>query len=378
MEVNIDYNLYSIRLHILDTLKKRIKDFCFLIPDYYVINHSEIPQNFNDLEIVKWAKDNVNQLIDNKFFSNTNQIFVRPCPLDESKYKHLSFAGVYESYKPYKQKNTKENVIDGIIKVMSGRNNEFSKYYYTKHTLSENKKVSLMFSNALENACMFGTAYVFKGKCLIEYFDTPLSIFRNDPIRIVADSNSNLVGINKKVRDNIIEVENFIGVPLDIEFLIDRNEKLYISEVRPISKVHLKNWKAITSNTWESYVNTVPPSNVLNSIGTWSGRIVDLRRRMCNAEDFDDTENKIYLINHSSINQKGTTTLFLLNILTKYNGKNINLIIDHGNRRKNDHLQYITFEDPSLNNIINGNFNSFITDNSTRTIVSNGFEYKIY
>lgn len=362
----------SIRLSMFLKVAQATRNLKFRMPHFYVLDHTEIPTGIDNNTVEEWANAIKEQVLAGTEHFPNEYVFAHPCPIDEYYYQHLSFAGVYESYKPLRDKNKKSNIVDGIIKVIQGRYNEYSNYYYSRHKINGSRKVGIIFTPLVDNCCMFGTAYVYEDKCLFDYYDTPLSIYMNDPKRVAASRGSSLEGYEKKLAESAFDIQSIFGRPLDIEFIITRNEEVFINQIRPISKPHLHNWAMLEEVVWQTAKNSPPPSNVLNTIGSVKGFAIDLRARKPNEMDFYDPVEKIYIVNHGQ-NLHGTSSLEFLKLINEYNVANINIILDHGKTRKNNHLQYIVFEDPGISFVANMTNLSNDTVSKQISLVSDGF-----
>lgn len=339
--------LSSIRLEMLKQLSMAAKLIDFRIPKYCIIPHREIVPLCQAQESEGRTASLEQYLLDSTRSLASDEIFARAQPLDESLFPNLSFAGVYQSYVPRKKTPRAENLVRGFDKVLSGRYSAYSEYYYSRHNIKSNRPVDVMFSTMVDDVMCFGTAYVIEDRCLIEYFDTPISIFLCDPVRIAAEREQGYIGVSGKLIRTVFAVNEIMNVALDIEFLVDRREQVFVSQVRPISPPHIDNWKSVTEQTWDEIRADGPPSNVINTLGTIEGMAVDLRRRKPSIWDFAQAGKKIYIISHRDV-APGTSSLEILQFLNQNNLSNIALVVDHGDARMDDHLQYIMYEDPGI------------------------------
>jgi hypothetical protein len=342
------------------------------VPDFHILQHSDIPPQLSVKEVQEWAALMRTDLLLRTSALPSDRIFVRAQPLDEGAYTKLSFAGVYQSYSPLRRKAREQNLIDGVVKVLLGRYSDYSNYYYSRHEILSSRPVDLMFSSMVEDTALFGTAYVYHDKCLLEYFDTPLSIFLQDPARICAHRNSALSGFEAKLVGTMFGVAAVLDVPVDIEFLANRKEEIFVSQVRPIAQSHLRNWERVASATWRQALDTTPPSNVINSVGTIEGKVVDLREREPNLRDFDEVRGRIYVVSHLDA-LRGTTSLALLQFIARHSLDGLALLVDHGKARRNDHLQYIMFEDPGISFLVNAVNAPREIDGRRLSLTSDGF-----
>ncbi len=163
-----------------------------------------------------------------------------------------SMAGEFDGF--YNIKNTKKKILQGI--------NYLAKQYKKK---SKNKKIfwnsEIIFQNHLENSLLSG---VVTNKCIkdgtdyyvINYDDTSnltntVTSGGKSGGRVINILKQNYLGLrSEKFRSIVLavkEIELKIGSrPLDIEFAIDKEKKVNIFQIRPISTS--KNWKSINSN----------------------------------------------------------------------------------------------------------------------------------
>lgn len=335
-----------IRLGMLRQLSAAAPSLDLRIPEFCTIPHADVVSLCLSREGDGLAPSLEQALLDRTQCLASDEIFVRAQPLDESLAPHLSFAGVYPSYVPRKKTPRAENLTRGLKKVLSERHNPYSEYYYSRHRIESDRPVDVMFSSKVEDVMMFGTAYVFGDQCLMGYFDTPISIFLCDPVRIVARYEQKSVGISEKLIRSVFAVGQTLSGALDIEFMVDRREQVFVSQVRPVSPPHISNWKSVTERTWAEMRANGPPSNVVNTVGTSAGTAVDFRNRKPTLRDFEGGQ-KIYVVSHRGGGQ-GTSSLGILQFLNRHDLSRVMLVVDHDEARVDDHLQYIMYEDPGV------------------------------
>ncbi len=294
-------------------------------------------------------------------FFESNLLFVHPCPHDESSYKELSFAGCFKSYKPYSWKNKKENIIDGMKYVYTNRNNRISNYYYNAHNIKSNKSFDVIISEA-EDADIYGTAYVFDDIIMCSYYSSYVSVYNHDPHSFIykGGSNNTLNKTELLICETLIEIKRILKLKIDVEFMVN-GEKIIISEVRPISSIHIKNYEKVIG-----FPNTIE-RNLLNSTYEIEGKIVDMEQ---NKSRLYDMKNNIFLIDHNS---RIFSTLDFLEWCSSNEMHEVSVIINHGNNRDFDHTQYIAFEDPRIINISNVYSRKKFIAGETLTIKSDGF-----
>jgi hypothetical protein len=278
---------------------------------------------------------------------DNDRIFVRLCALQGPSHRHLSFAGVFATSMPRRDAARHEQAAAGVQAVLAGRENAYADYYYGRHRIWQGRAADVMFSGCVEDAAMFGTAYVSSDRLLAEYFDTPLSIALEDPVRLFVVRGSLPPGLDGRLAGCVFGLADLLQVSLDVEFIVARSERLYITEVRPISDAHRRNWACVSEDTWASLRETAPAANVVNTPGSGAGAVVDLRRRRIRPQDFDRTADRVYVVNHRS-GSSGTSSFDFLQYAHGANLRDVALVVDHGRARRNDHLQYVMFEDPGI------------------------------
>lgn len=229
-----------------------------------------------------------------------------------------------------------------------------------------------MFSSLLEDAAAFGTGYVHDGRCLLECFDTPLSIFLADPLRIAATEATPRRGLGGALVGVLFEVAGIVGGPVDVEFLVDRKERVYVTQVRPIPPRHLCNWRLVPAGAWAEVERGAPPSSVVSTVGAAEGEIVDLRGRPPEDRDGQGTEGRVHLVSHRAA-PGGTGLLDFLRFAARKGLSGVSLIVDHGSARTNDHLQFIALEDPGLRFVANATDVPPDLDGARRRVESDGF-----
>lgn len=342
------------------------------VPEFHILRCSDIPPQSSAEGVEEWAESARADLLSRTRGLPSDRIFVRAQPLDERSRPELSFAGVYQSYSPLRRTARERNLVGGVVKVLRGRYGDYSDYYYSRHEIRSDRPVDIMFSSMVEDTTLFGTAYVYHDKCLLEYFDTPLSIFLHDPARICARRDSALGGFEAKLVGSMFGVADVVGVPADIEFIADRKEEIFVSQVRPISRAHLRNWGRVADATWRRALGSAPPSNVVNSVGAVEGKVIDLREREPDSRDFDEVSGRIYVVSHHDA-PRGTTSFAFLQFIARHGLGGLALMVDHGRARRNDHLQYIMFEDPGISFLVNAADVPRDVDGRRLSLTSDGF-----
>lgn len=160
--------------------------------------------------------------------------------------KEYSFAGLFDSYLNVKL----ENVFDNIIKCKNSVNNQRLKKYLENKSL--NPKVSVIVQEMINPkyaGVMFTLDPIHKKYLLIESVKglgeklvsgevTPNTYFLDRDDYLISDKN--LVFemdeiIIKKIAKIGKEIELYYNQPMDIEWVIDKNDILYIVQSRPIT-----------------------------------------------------------------------------------------------------------------------------------------------
>ncbi len=272
------------------------------------------------------------------------RLFARASPHDEQVARHLSFAGVYQSYRPARGRPRLEYLVDGLVTVMTGRRSRVADYYYARHGLRTERPIDVMYSTCVPAMAMHGTGYSYRGRVLVTYYDTPLATFLDDPLRCAADGTAPPPGLDGRLVRCLAGLEEVVGMPVDVEFVISRDEGIFITQVRPISQAHLATWSMLGDDPWARVLETGPPSNALGTIGSREGVLVDLRQRQPRAEDGEP--GNVLVVRHLA--GAGTSTLTLLEYALRMGWRDLAVVVDHGVRRHDDHLQFVVAEDPAV------------------------------
>jgi hypothetical protein len=333
-----------IRLSMLRRLSGLKQKLDIRVPEFCIVPHTEVDRLSNPhVPESQRSQD----LLAATSCLPSDRIFARSQPLDESLLPGYSFAGVYQSYAPRRSTPRLENLLRGFGKVLAGRYNRQADYYYSRHSLVTDRPVDLMFSNMVDDVVCFGTAYVLANNCLLTYFDTPVSIFLSDPVRAAARRGQVLPGRSGGVVDLMFRIAGVFHVAIDVEFLIDRSDRIFISQVRPMSRPHLRNWSRVDESVWDEVCDSVPASNTVNTRGTLEGTILDLRKTRLDASHVDGEKPCVYVVSHRHSGH-GTSSLDLLDFINIHKLQDLVVVVDHGESRQDDHLQYLMHEDPGI------------------------------
>jgi len=305
-----------------------------------------------------------------------NRLFAQACPHDEGLRPDLSFAGAFRTYHPRRRLSQAENIADGLSYVISGRHNRYADIYYRRHHIFGERAVDIKFANYIDRIIAIGTAYVYGDRCLLQYFDSYLSLYVNDAVRIYADRAT----LTREARSwenrlprAFLGVGEMLNIPVDIEFVITAEDVVHVTQVRPISPPHLRLWETVEDEVWARVRRSGPPSITLNSIGRFEGPLVDLRHRMPTDKDAL-SPGSIYVIWHQEAGPTGTGALSFLEWAGTQNPFGFGLIVDHGESRRNDHLDYILTEDPEAVFVASATALPAAFDTPGLTLESDGFE----
>lgn len=299
-----------------------------------------------------------------------NRIFVHPCPVDEATNLGYSFAGVYRSYKPYRCLNIRENIEKAVWQLKNNGFSFYANFYYQKNELNDSRKVDLFVSCENEDICGYGTGYIDSEKCLMQYFDSPLSIYRNEPKRIygkIKDIVSGNVQLHRKLVLALCSVQEQIDDIIDIEFVFDRKLNVFINEVRKLSNSHVANWiKTDESLTW-TYGSAA--SCILNTVGEIEKRVRIWRYQEFNFDEFD-LENDVLYVRYESDEQ-------LFEMQKQFaDFKRISLIISYPFHIIDNHYSYVLNEYDTFGFILRCTRQLFFEGQIIK-IKSNGLTYSI-
>ncbi len=297
-----------------------------------------------------------------------NRIFVHPCPTDEEIYKDYSFAGVYKSYKPYRNLDSCSNIKYAVKQICFDRFSYFADYYYRNLNGMGNRDIDLFVSCENDNVCGFGTGYADSQKCVFQYYDSPLSMYRREAKRLKARKEDADILLNELQRNIIyalFSAQEQINDIVDIEFVFNRRCSVIINEIRALSAAHRKNWVMVQNNCWK--INKAP-STCINTVGRLKRKV-----KVWN-EGFDidcfDMQRDVLCVNYKSDEQ-------MFGILMKLEGaRNISIIISYPIFIVDSHFSYTLFEYDMFEFILRCVDETFVQD-QTIIIDSRGFGYSI-
>lgn len=277
------------------------------------------------------------------------RLFVQACPHDEGMRRDLSFAGVFKTYHPRRGLTQAANVAKGICYVLAGRRSAYADTYYARHRLDGPRAIDVKLSSFVDGILTIGTAYVHGSRCLLQYFDSYLSLYINDPVRLLAmdgdPASQATTDLAQKLVHGLFSLSNELATSLDVEFVATASGDVVVTQVRPIPPSHCRAWDTVLEGTWARLKRDGVPSIVPGSAGHWQGEAVDLRGREPTSRDAR-LSKPIFVVRHQAAGERGMSTLPFLAWAQKEGVTSFGLLVDHGTARRNDHLDYILLEDP--------------------------------
>ncbi len=298
-----------------------------------------------------------------------NRVFVHPCPIDEALNTGYSFAGVYRSYKPYRGLNIKENIERAVHQIRYDRFSFYGDYYYRRNGLVGARQVDLFVSCENDEICGYGTGYVDSQKCVVQYYDSPLAIYRKEPRRIkgtVEDLSFVNDELQKKIMIALYAVQEQVDDIIDVEFVFNRKLNVIINEVRRLSASHKNNWNNSLLECWKFSLAT---SSILNTVGEIKKRVKIWRKGLFIETDFD-VYNEVLCINYESDSQ----IFELLSSVEKFT--NVSLIISYPFFIIDNHFSYVLYEDKTFDFVLRCVNYQFI-NGRTIHVKSDGLNYSI-
>ena len=285
----------SLRRAMLERLEGWAAESDVVIPDYFVVPVDEIPAEYTDIAAnVEDASSCVHYLIgqhsDEIKRLRTNCLFVRPQPVDESIAPDISFAGAYVSYVPLDYLCAEENIARGIRKVLDGRYTPYANYYYAAHGLKSSRKVDLLITPLIKGAYSYGTGYSDGELSVFEYFPTPLSVSFKTPRRVLSLFTSPLEEV---ISSRLKSASRYLGKMIDIEFIIDSDQRLYFTQCREVSLQYRSIWCDLDYTEKETKPHTITPYPTQQI----SGRIINLMENLSKRLP-EFTEGDILMVSH--------------------------------------------------------------------------------
>lgn len=287
-------------------------------------------------------------------------IIVRPSPMDESLRPELSFAGAYKGYMPLQPKSREDHLITGTAAMLAGRFTPYGNTYYRRHEIPGDRSVGAIYMEPFmelgkDVPLFYGTAYIAGDHIRNEYNVAPIPGKPQRSARLMVErdgqrwhehsdqSAEDAHNFTERMDYALKGLQEHFGMPLDVEYLVDPKGDLYVVQIRPISARHLANWNNLQP-TDEAAISH--RSAVINSVGTIAGTVVDLRAGVTQV-DIDKLPGNITVINHEA-HEGGIDSQTLFRLAAQHDLKDLQVVVDHGDSRLRDHLQYALGEDPGV------------------------------
>ena len=221
------------------------------------LNQSLIPK-FTVFNVKQWQNTKEQKKIIQNIKNNLNPRICIRSSFSKEDSKTNSMAGVFDS--EINTINEKKNLKDIINKLIR----KYTKFSKKKYELLNSK---ILVQNFIKNTSISG---VVTNRCLQD--GTPYYVINYDDqsgftntvtsgnktggrvLYVFKNEKNNLRSKKfKKIIIAIKELEKKIGdFPLDVEFALNKNNKLYIFQVRPLSTY--KNWKKINKNLFKKII----------------------------------------------------------------------------------------------------------------------------
>lgn len=295
---------------------------------------------------------------------NGEPIIVRPSPLDESGRPDLSFAGVCRGYMPLKPMSRDEHLVRGTATMLAGRITKHGNAYYDRHGITGDRTAAAIYMEPFfelgkDIPPFYGTAYVAGDHIRNEYHVSPAPDQPQRDPRLTVERGGQTWHDHKdqsaedahdftgRISRLMSGLQQHFNVPLDVEYLVAPQGDLYVVQIRQISDAHRARWQALPAVDEAAVRHR---SAVINSVGTAEGRVIDLRTTVEGVR-VDDLQTGITVINHEPLG-RGMHSQALFQLARTHNLQNLRVVVDHGESRLRDHLQYALAEDPGINFIV--------------------------
>lgn len=315
-------------------------------------------------------------------------VLVRPSALDEYTYPNLSFAGVYKSDVPNRrQLDATDQLLRGTAQMLAGRYTKYGNCYYDRHQLKTERLVGVLYMKPFFDPIhkvplLHGTGFVMNQYIRSEYMVAPvlgetqreprLLVRWNEDVRLSAQERSreDSVQFSERLCALLDGLQAHFREPLDVEYLFDAEGTILIVQIRRLSQRHIANWEKAGHFNEELFEHS---SAIVDSVGQIEGQILDLRSTN-RPMHLDEVAERILVVNHEPTNI-GTSTESLLDQIRGSEVNNLRVVVDHGNSRMRDHLQYALVEDPALGFVVqtaDPSFLSVLSDGQKVIISSTG------
>jgi hypothetical protein len=293
-----------------------------------------------------------------------DNIIVRPSPLDELTHPELSFAGAYKGYMPLETMSRDEHLLWGTASMLAGRFTKYGSCYYDRHGLDTDREVGAIYMEPFfelgkDIPQFYGTAYIADNHIRNEYhIAPPPDQAQRDPrITVQRDGQiwhsdtdqqaENSIDFTGRLHGVLEGLQNHFRAPLDVEYIVDPRGDLYIVQLRKISARHLANWNGLPLINETGIEHR---SAIINTIGVAEGQVIDLRSST-NGIKVEDLNKGIIVVNHEP-SGNGVDSRTLFEVLRHHDINGLRIVIDHGDSRLRDHLQYALAEDPGTDFIL--------------------------
>lgn len=272
--------IYASRITRLKLLQEMSTNMDFYVPAFLFLSHEEATEERAG-DIAKFVGTSLN-----------GSPICRPCPVDEIFSPGLSFAGIFPTYIPNQKLDLDTNIRKGVKKVCEDDLTGID-YYYNTHRediLLSTKERHLIMMELIRNPIIHGTAYVYSDLIRSCYSVKPKSFTGEINLHVLSfkpDSTERInlsVNADREIGDFVVSrimrpltsILTVSKVPIDIEYLIDGDQKLWVVQARPISDAHLRLYQQVNSLNQQQLTN-VNDSALFNSCGSITGKIYDMR-----------------------------------------------------------------------------------------------------
>lgn len=375
-----DRFVYASRITRLKLLQEVSAIADYSVPAFLFFSHEEVENE---------GISDITQVVENQL---RGAPICRPCPVDEIFSPDLSFAGIFSSYIPSQKLDFDVNIRAGMKKVLEDDAMNID-YYYNVHRASipsSTRERHLIMMELIRNPIIHGTAYVYPDVIRSYYSvkpkwftgETNLQVLSfgsdsTEPISLSANADRDIGGfVASKIMHPLNSILSVSKIPIDVEYLIDSDQKLWVVQARPISSAHLRLYQQVGRSDQQE-LNNVNDSALFNSCGAIKGKIYDMRD--LNLYEVDKNrfidKDAILLICHQRPGFFSTRDLLDMVGIAKISAR---ILIDHQNARGSDHLQYLVAEDPHI--IFSFQSSSYenlgLTDGDLVSLISDGVHLK--
>jgi len=234
--------------------KNKAQNLEFL--DSYNINNVEVPK-FIFFDVNEWNKNK------KKLIEKINKKLIKNICIRSSYYKEdntkSSLAGKFDSF--INIKNNKKNIVNSIENLINQYRSYDSKkrFFLKNYFIIQNYIKSSICSGVITNYVL-GDGAPYYSINYNDFSNSTLSVTAGDKdsFRVLYVSRNSKENIRsskfKKIIDAVKSIEKIYNyTPIDIEFAVGKNLKVYILQIRPISTTF--KWKSINKNKFQSLLN---------------------------------------------------------------------------------------------------------------------------